>query len=213
MQEVKPAVVIDNGTGYIKAGLAGDDAPRTVFPSVVGYQRFEQIPGADGKGCFVGDEALAKKGVLTLKYPLTNGIVKNWDDMEKIWRHCYFDQLMVDPEEHPVLLTEAALNPKVNKEKMIKIFFEEFKVPEFFVFTQAVLGLYAGGRTTGLVCDSGDGVTHLVVVYDGYSMKHATQRIDLAGRNLTEYMQKHLSEDGHSFQSTGEKEIAKEIKE
>lgn len=133
--------------------------------------------------------------------------------MEKIWRHCFFDQLMVDPEDQPVLLTEAALNPKQNREKIISIFFDEFKVPNFFVFTQAVLGLYSGGRTTGLVCDSGDGVTHIVVVYEGYSMKHATIRINLAGRNLTEYMQKHLAEDGYNFQSTAEKEIAKDIKD
>lgn len=95
---------------------------------------------------------------------------------------------MVDPEDHPVLLTEAALNPKENREKMISIFFDEFKVPEFYMYTQAILSLYSGGRTTGVVCDSGDGVTHIVVIFDGYSIEHATLRINLAGRNLTEYM-------------------------
>ena len=155
--------------------------------------------GADDKDCYIGEDAIAKKGVLSLKYPLSNGIVKNWDDMEKIWRHCYFDQLKADPEMHPILLTEAALNPKENREKMIEIFFDEFKVPGFYVYTQAVLALYASGRTTGLVCDSGDGVTHVVVVYDGYSIKHAIARMNLAGRNLTNYMQKYLAEDGYSF--------------
>ena len=91
MMEDKPAVVIDNGTGMIKAGIAGDEAPKVYFPTVVGYPKFEQMPGADGKDCFIGEDAIAKKGVLTLKYPLYNGIVKDWDDMEKIWRHCYFD--------------------------------------------------------------------------------------------------------------------------
>lgn len=213
MFEDKPAIVIDNGTGMIKAGIAGDDAPKAYFPTVVGYTKYDKLPGSDGKDCLIGDEAIAKKGLLTLKYPLVNGIVDNWKDMEQIWRYCYFDQLKKDPEQHPVLLTEAALNPKENREKTMKIFFEEFKVPGYYVFTQAVLALYSSGRTTGLVCDSGDGVTHIVVVYDGYSIKHAVKRLNLAGRNLTEFTQKHLAEDGLKFDSTADKEIAREIKE
>lgn len=75
------------------------------------------------------------------------------------------------------------------------------------------MALYSSGRTTGLVCDSGDGVTHIVVVYDGYSIKHAISRLNLAGRNLTDYIQKHLAEDGLKFDSTADREIAKQIKE
>ncbi len=213
MFEDVPAVVIDNGTGMIKAGMAGDEAPKAYFPTVVGYVKFNKIIGTDRKDCAIGDDAIQKKGLLSLKYPLENGIVQNWSDMEKIWRYCYFDQLKTDPEIHPVLLTEAALNPKKNREKMMEIFFDEFKVPGFYVYTQAVLALYASGRTTGLVCDSGDGVSHIVVVYDGYSIRHATSRMDLAGRDMTDYLQKYLSEDGYSFQSTSEREIARDIKE
>lgn len=213
MIEDQPAVVIDNGTGMIKAGIAGDEAPKAYFPTVVGYTKYERLPGSDGKNCLIGEEAIAKKGVLTLKYPLENGIVKEWEDMEKIWRYTYFDQLKTDPEQHPVLLTEAALNPKDNKEKTLEIFFDEFKVPAYYVFTQAVLALYSSGRTTGLVCDSGDGVTHIVVVYDGYSIKHAIDRLNIAGRNLTDFIAKHLAEDGLQFDSTADKEIAKQIKE
>lgn len=210
---MKPAVVIDNGTGMIKAGIAGDEAPKVYFPTVVGYAKFELLEGGHEKDCYIGEQAINKKGILTLKYPLSNGIVQNWEDMQKIWSECYYNQLKIDPEHYPVLLTEAALNPKENSEKMTEIFFNEFKVPCFYVFTQAVLALYASGRTTGLVCDSGDGVTHIVVVYDGYSIKHAIARMNLAGRDLTEYMQKYLAEDGYSFQTTAEKEIAKTIKE
>lgn len=213
MADNNPAVVIDNGSGMIKAGIAGDDAPRVYFPSVVGVPKYDKIVGADDKSFYIGQDAVNKKGVLTLEYPLENGIVKNWDYMEKIWHYTYYNELKTDPADQPVLLTEAPLNPKLNREKMIEIFFEKFKVPAFYVFTQAVLALYASGRTTGLVVDSGDGVTHVVVVYDGYSIKHATSRMDVAGRNLTEYLQKHLAEDGYNFSSTAEKEVAKDIKE
>ena len=208
-----PAVVIDNGSGMIKAGIGGEDAPKTTFPSVVGRTKYDKVQPGNEKEIFVGNEAINKRALLTLSYPIENGIVKNWEDMEKVWHETFYTELKIDPTEQPVLLTEAPLNPKKNREKMIEVFFESFRVPAFYVFTQAVLALYASGRTTGLVVDSGDGVTHVVVIYDGYSIKHATQRMDIAGRNLTEYLQKHITEEGVSLGGTAEKEIIKGIKE
>ncbi|MEN2497407.1 MAG: hypothetical protein MHMPM18_001793 [Marteilia pararefringens] len=209
-----PSIVIDNGSGRVKAGRSGDDAPSIVFAALVGKPRFKnEMVGMGQKDEFVGDEAQSRRGILTLRYPIGHGIVNDWEGMEKIWHHTFYNELRVDPAEQGCLLTEAPLNPKDNREKMVQILFDVFKVPKAYVAIQAVMALYASGRTTGIVVDSGDGVTHIVPIYEGYSLPHAVVRMDIAGRDLTEHLVKLLMESGLSLTSSAEREIVRDIKE
>lgn len=213
MDSEHSAVIIDNGSGMLKAGFGGDEAPKVCFPAIVGTPKYEKLEGAVNTEYFIGSDAIKQKGVLKLEYPIKNGVVKNWDLMKKVWSHCYLNELRCESSERPVLLTEAPKNPKSNREEMMQIFFEQFNVPSFYVFTQAVLALYAAGRTTGLVVDAGDGVVHAVVVYESYCIKHAVAKMDIGGRDLTDYLVNILCETGRNFDSSNEFEIVKDIKE
>jgi len=206
-------IVIDNGTGVIKAGFAGTEQPKLVFPAYVGRPKHLRVMAGAAEGdIFVGHKAEDLRGILKLKYPSRTGVICDWRDMTHIWNYTYAD-LGVKKEEHPVLLTEAPLNPKGNRGKAAEIFFETFHVPALCVQVQAILSLYASGRTTGIVLDSGDGVTNAVPAYEGFVLPHAVQRIDVAGRDVTEYLQLLLRKSGHNFDTSAELEVVRDIKE
>lgn len=189
----------------------------SLFSCSIGRPKHVRVmAGALEGDTFIGPKAEEHRGLLYIKYPIEHGIVTDWNDMERIWQYIYgSDQLQTFSEEHPVLLTEAPLNPRRNRERAAEIFFETFNVPAFYVSIQAVLSLYAissdykynyysltinfvhfyllfyryaTGRTTGVVLDSGDGITHTVPIYEGFAMKHGIIRLDLAGRDISRYL-------------------------
>lgn len=159
-------ILVDAGTGSVRAGFTEDDAPRVVIPSVVDGERV-----------------------------LEHGIVRDWAGWTALMR-ATFAALEFDPAGHRVLLTEAPLNPKANREEMARIMFDTFGVEGVYIAIQAVLALYASGRTTGIVLDSGHGVSHTVPVYEGYALPHAIIRLDLAGADLDAYLVKQLAAKG-----------------
>ncbi|XP_072170598.1 actin CyI, cytoplasmic-like [Diadema setosum] len=212
------AVVIDNGSGILKAGLAGNDYPSVVFSSVVGKPKRQ--PSAQSLGPsrrpvreYVGSDAQRRRDLLNLTYPIDHGIISDWDAMETIWRHTFDHELGVDPEELPVLLSDAPLNPRDSRAKMAQILFEKFGACGVHVVNQAILSHYAIGRTCAIVVDIGDSVMDIVPVYEGFIIHQAVQRVHFGGRDLTNYLMNLLNQGDYSFSTSGEWEIVKEMKE
>lgn len=216
MVESKNVIVCDNGTGFVKVGYAGANFPAHIFPSMVGRPilRFEEkIDNVELKDVMVGDEAARLRSFLDIKYPLDNGIVKNWDDMYHLYDYTFFEKLKCTPSECRIMLTEPPMNPKKNREKMVEVMFEKYGFKSCYISIQAVLVLYAQGLLTGVVVDSGDGVTHIVPVYDGFALPHLTKRLDVAGRDVTKYLIKLLQLRGYYFNRTADFETVRQIKE
>eukprot|EP00835_Amoeboradix_gromovi_P007019 NODE_995_length_2427_cov_0.091065.p1 type:complete len:335 gc:universal NODE_995_length_2427_cov_0.091065:2164-1160(-) len=217
---MKP-LVIDNGSGYVKAGWSGSNFPTAIFPSVVGrpiltsqtdLKEIQEKTGKTVKDIMVGDECAPFTQILQMNYPMENGQVRNWDDMHLVWNYTW-SKLKCNPKETYVMLTEPPLNPTKNRERMVETMMEQYQFNGCYIAIQAVLTLYAQGLLTGVVVDAGDGVTHIVPVYDGYSLNHLTRRLDIAGRDVTKYMIKLLLQRGYAFNKSADFETVREIKE
>lgn len=225
-----PAVVIDNGTGYSKMGYAGNSEPQFIMPSCIGIKEAANVgnkesrrlgTGLDDLNFFIGDEALSVASSYATKWPIRHGQVDDWDLMERFYEQAIFKYLRAEPEDHYFLLTEPPLNTPENREYTAEIMFETFNVPGLYIAVQAVLALAAswttrpeGERTlTGVVIDSGDGVTHVIPVADGYVIGSCIQHIPIAGRDITFFIQQLLREREVGIPPDMSMDTAKAIKE
>ena len=204
----KPVVVIDNGTGFIKMGYAGNEEPSYIMPScyadnVVAGKTTELLDDLDFS---IGYDALRRPNA-NISYPIQHGIVEDWDKMERVWQHCIYKYLRVEPSEHGFLLTEPPANPPENREYLAEVMFETFGVKQLVIAVQGVLALHAAassdkgrklgldqGTLTGTVIDSGDGVTHVIPIVEGYVLSHSIRHIPLAGRDVTNFVLDRLRE-------------------
>nr|AAD24476.1 actin [Sterkiella nova] len=212
--ESSKTIVIDNGSGFVKAGFVGEDGPSVVLRNLVGRPKNQNaIIGVEAKDEFIGEDAYLKRGVLKFSYPVQHGIIKDWDDMEKVWNHLFSYELKVDSSEHPFLISESPLTPEFIREQTVQMMFETFNVPSLYMAISAALQLHSIGKTTGIVCDIGDSATHAVPVKDGFVIPDTSSRIQLAGKDLTSFMAKVLRERGYNFTSSDELQIVSDMKE
>ncbi|XP_043256983.1 actin-related protein 2 isoform X3 [Colletes gigas] len=210
-------IVCDNGTGFVKCGYAGANFPAHIFPSVVGrpiIRAVNKMGDIDVKDLMVGDEASKFRSMLEISYPMQNGIVRNWEDMCHVWDYTFGKEKMnINPKECKILLTEPPMNPITNREKMIEVMFEKYGFAGTYIAIQAVLTLYAQGLLSGVVVDSGDGVTHICPVFEEYALHHLTRRLDIAGRDITMYLIKLLMLRGYAFNHSADFETVRMLKE
>ncbi|KAI6190045.1 Actin-related protein 2 [Aphelenchoides bicaudatus] len=210
-------IVVDNGTGFVKCGYAGANFPEHIFPSAVGrplVRSTQRINNIQIKDLMVGEECTELRQMLNVNYPMENGVVRNWDDMGHIYDYTFGAQkLDIDPKDCKLLLTEPPMNPNKNREKLFEVMFEQYGFHALYIAIQAVLTLYAQGLLTGVVVDSGDGVTHICPVFEGCALQHITQRLDVAGRDITRYLIKLLLLRGYAFNHSADFETIRQLKE
>jgi actin-related protein 2 len=213
----RKVVICDNGTGFVKTGYAGSNFPAHIFPSLVGrpiLRSNTKVGDIEIRDLMIGDEASQLRSMLEVNYPMENGIVRSWEDMIHLYDYTFGPQkLNINPRECKLLLTEPPMNPTKNREKMIEVMFEHYQFDGLYIAIQAVLTLYAQGLLTGVVVDSGDGVTHICPVYDGFALPHLTRRLDIAGRDITRYLIKLLLLRGYAFNHSADFETVRMMKE
>lgn len=213
-------IVIDNGSGVVKAGFSGEDKPKVFEYNIAGRPKYDKVMSNGlADETYVGNRAQKHRGILKLRKPMDRGVIEHWDDMELLWSHIFEDSLRLDwksseLEEHPLLITEAPLNHVRNRMMMCEVLFEKFNFDVLYIALPSVMSLYAAGQTTGCVVDCGDGYCSSTPIYEGFSLKSAIRRIDLGGKDLTEQLQFYIKKtNGISLFTSSEQEIVRTIKE
>ncbi len=237
--ESNSVIVLDNGSGYLKAGYSNQTSPELCIPALVGREilrygekidlnkiketkkKSEQkklikqmIKERHLKEIMIGDEIIGFRSLLDLSHPVTEGIITDEEDLFKLWDYTLTQKMGIeDPSEKKIIVTEAPLNPISNKIKIFEILFEKIGVGAINIEPQAKCSLFAEGIDTGIVLDSGDGVTHCIPVSDGAILKHSIERMDIAGRHITEYLVRLLQKKGYAFNSSADFDFVRELKE
>ncbi len=214
----KTPIIIDIGTSSIKAGLSGQEKPSLIFPNYFGEMKYSKSVGSwkdDDKKYIIGNDCNKYFGVVKLKYPLTHGIFNNSSDISSIFEYIYsnLDMSITEIKEHPVLIAEPLLNPQENRRNIAKVLFDTYKIEQIFFASQPILSLFSTSSTSGAVLESGDGVTQSCIIYEGYTIPGSYKRINLGGKEVTEYLQYLLNKKGHELRNSDGFQITKKIKE
>ncbi|XP_030047946.1 actin-like protein 7B [Microcaecilia unicolor] len=193
------AVIIDLGTRYCKLGHAGKSKPFRVISSVVGKQLETDKNGDNQKESFVGQELLTANMALKHVNPLKHGIVVDWSCVQDIWEYIFYKEMKILPEEHAALVSDSPLNPTINREIYAEMMFEIFHTPAMHIANQSILSMYSYGKISGLVVESGHGVTYVEPIHEGYVLHNNTGWVDYAGSDITKYLMKLLNHSGNKF--------------
>jgi len=206
-------VIIDIGEGYTKVGIAGDEYP-IIFPTMTGTEKYQSVMSDVGtKGQYVGEDCMRMRGVLKITYPINRGAIMDWDSFYAVLTHIFFNVLRVDPSKVNVIYTENALTPLETRKYITRLLFETYRVKSVYLANASVMALFSAGLTTGILLESGEGLTWVVPIIDGRIVTHAIQRLTLSGKDVSEYLRTLLLGYGINFTSSAQRDILREIKE
>ena len=220
-QDLKLPLIIDIGSGEIKAGYSGDEKPKIIFKNFIGEPKYKKVLRPFSKENqeineqYIGEDCDKYMGVIKLRYPVKHGIFRTEQDILLVFNYLY-TKLGLNSEEiqqHPVLITEPLLNPYSNREKIADCLFENVGVPALFFSSQPILSLFSTSNTSGTVLESGEGVTQSCVVYEGYSLPNSYERFDYGGVDVSENLKTLLKKRGYQFNNSTDLRLINEIKE
>ena len=214
----KTPIIVDIGTSTIKAGLSGQEKPTLIFPNYFGEMKYSKSIGSwdeENKKNIIGNDCNKYLGVIKLKYPLSHGIFQDDKDIASIFEYIYsnLDMSITEIKEHPVLIAEPILNPQENRNNIAKVLFDTYKIEHLFFASQPILSLFSTSSTSGAVLETGDGVTQSCIIYEGYTIPGSYKRINLGGKEVTEYLQYLLNKKGYDLNNSDGFQITKKIKE
>jgi centractin len=218
---LKLPIVIDIGSGEVKAGFSGEEKPKVIFKNYFGEPKYKRVlhsydnDGNDIREEYIGDDCEKYLGLIKLRYPVNHGVFEKEQDIFSTFNHIYSKLGLNSQEikEHPVLITEPILNPRTNREKIAKMLFENLGVPAIFFASQPILSLFSTSVTTGIILESGEGVSQSCVIFEGYSIPFSYERYNYGGRDVTDYLKNMLKRRGYNFYNSTEIKLVNDIKE
>ena len=206
-------IVLDIGSYSCKGGFSGEEVPKSVIRSLVGFPKYIGCPGFYKRSYYTGNEALSMIDKLNFCSPFEKGIINNFSCFEHICHNLFYYGLRVDPSEFNILLTEPSFNSKLVREKVAFMMFETFNVSSIYISNKSVLPIYTSGINTGVVIDCGYNSTHIVPIYEGYPIKHAIETLDIGGKELEDFFIKLIKPKTNDSPTFAEREEIRDIKD
>jgi len=208
-------IIVDIGSAYVKVGFAGESGPRFVFPCITGTEKYKVVlADVSTRSIYVGDDAMKMRGVLKVNHPIQRGTIMDWDSFYELLNHIFYALLRIeDLSNYPIFYVEPLFIPRETKEFIARVLFETHKIHSLIMIPSPILSLFSVGLTTGLIIESGHGISSIVPIINGQIYQQAVQKLNLAGFDVINNLKNLLMREGINISSSAVDEIFKEITE
>ena len=208
-------IIIDIGSAYVKVGFAGESGPRFIFPCITGVEKYKSVMAdVSTRSIYVGDDAMKMRGVLKVSHPIQRGTIMEWNDYYEVLNHIFYTLLRIENlSNYPIFYVEPLFIPRETKEYIARVLFETHKIQSLIMVPSPILSVFSVGLNTGLVIESGHGITSIVPIINGQIYHQAVQKLNLAGSDVINNLKTLLMREGINISSSAVDEILREITE